>query len=239
LNIEKEKFKSLEDTLSHLESSQGERIENERKLAQDRAQAQKERDEAHAKALSEVEIKAANDKAVLKIELERANNDWSAQLRALTDQFEAMKKAMAGSDKPNESWMQILMASYFELNRYDEAAAGVIGHALRFTTRCTQNHFVSPASHRAVPGDCDPDDDGAPPMGLRVRLAADFDESGFSPIPLAFVKAMKKHGMILADNGSDFFFQSDVDARWTDDLDELKAIPSSAFEAVLVGELQQ
>ncbi len=121
------------------------------------------------------------------------------------------------------------------LARYDEAAAGLIPHALRFTTHCTQNHFVSPASHHAVPEGCDDDDDGAPPMGLRVRLRSDFSEVGFSPIPLAFIHAMKIHGMILADNGSDFFFQSADDPRWTDDLDELKDIPSSAFEAVDVG----
>jgi len=59
--------------------------------------------------------------------------------------------------------------------------------------------------------------------------------SGFSPIPRAFLEAMKTYGMILADNGSAFYFQSEDDPRWTDDLDELKDVPASAFEALEPG----
>ena len=121
------------------------------------------------------------------------------------------------------------------LARYDEAAAGAIRHALRFTLPCTQSHYVRPASHYAVPNGCDGDDADAAPMGLRVRLRADFDTSAFSPIPRAFLEAMKSWGMILADNGGAFFFQSEDDPRWTDDLDELKDVPVTAFEALEPG----
>ena len=93
LSYEREKLKSLEDTLSHLESSQGERIENERRLAEERAEAQKLRDEAHAKALADIEVRAANDKSVLKMELERAMNESTEQLRELNEKFEEMKRS--------------------------------------------------------------------------------------------------------------------------------------------------
>jgi hypothetical protein len=121
------------------------------------------------------------------------------------------------------------------LARFDEAAAGAIRHALRFTVECTQEHYVRPASHQAVAGGCDPGDVDAPPMGLRIRLRADFDTSSFSPIPRAFLSAMQTYGMILADNGSDLFFQSEDNAGWTDDLDELKSVPGEAFEVIEPG----
>jgi hypothetical protein len=102
---------------------------------------------------------------------------------------------------------------------------------------CTQNHHVEPASHHAVPEECDPDDPEAFPMGLRVRLRSDFDTTGFSAIPLAFLNAMKTYGMILADNGSDFYFQSEDHPAWGEELDELKDVPAAAFEVVEPGAL--
>lgn len=124
------------------------------------------------------------------------------------------------------------------LLRYDEVMAGEVKHAIRFTTHCTIDRFVRPATHRAVPRDCDPNDPNAPPMGLRVRLRADFDTSSFSAQTQTVLTAMKKHGMILADNGSDFFFQGEV-APWPDALiEELKQVPSTAFEAVQVPPLE-
>jgi len=69
-------------------------------------------------------------------------------------------------------------------------------------------------------------------MGLRVRLKADFDESGFSSEAQVFVRALKKYGMILADNGSNFFFQSEDSPDWSDGNEDLKKIPASAFEVV-------
>lgn len=118
------------------------------------------------------------------------------------------------------------------LIRYEEVAVDrEIKHAIRFTLRCTRAQYVPPASHYAVPGGCD--SSSSPPMGLRVRLAASYDTSRFSADTQIVLRAMKKYGMILADNGSNFYFQGEEDARWSDTLiSELKSIPASAFEAL-------
>ncbi len=121
---------------------------------------------------------------------------------------------------------------YAGLARYEEVMAGAITHALRFTVTCTSKGAISPATHDAVPRDC-VGNANAPPMGLRVRLKATFDIGGYNPTAQVFLRAMKKHGMILADNGSNFYFQSEQDSRWKDsDLDALKNVPASAFEAL-------
>jgi hypothetical protein len=117
------------------------------------------------------------------------------------------------------------------LLRYAEVRAGEVSHALRFTVDCTTNKYVKPGSHYAVPGGCDPDD--GPPMGARVRVKADFDISGYSASAQTVLKGMKKYGMILADNGSNFYFQGEANAGWTeDDIEPLKDVPASAFEVV-------
>jgi Divergent InlB B-repeat domain len=119
------------------------------------------------------------------------------------------------------------------LVRYDEVAAGAINHAIRFTMQVTKNDanggfFVEPASHAA----------GvywgvSNVMGMRVRLKAGFDISGFSQANQVILTAMKKYGMILADNGGYFYFQGVPDPRWNDDdLVKLDAIQSSNFEVV-------
>jgi hypothetical protein len=117
------------------------------------------------------------------------------------------------------------------LLRYDEVRAGEVTHALRFTLDCTTNKYVKPATHQAVPGGCDPSD--GPPMGTRVRLRADYDISKLSPSAQVVLRGMKKYGMILADNGSNFYFQGQANPGWTeDDIEPLKSIPASAFEVV-------
>jgi hypothetical protein len=114
------------------------------------------------------------------------------------------------------------------LVRYDEIARGFIGHAIRLTADVTTSDYVWPARHQA--GVSDPD---APPMGARFRLAASFDLSGFSSKARVVLRAMKTYGLILADNGSDWYFQGTRDKRWRNNLlDELKSVPASAFEAV-------
>jgi hypothetical protein len=119
------------------------------------------------------------------------------------------------------------------LLRYEEVRAGEVTHALRFTLKCTENRYVKPATHEAVPGGCDPAN--GPPMGARVRLKADYDMSAASPSAQTVLKGMQKYGMILADNGSNFFFQGADDPRWTDDdIEPLKDVPASAFEVVTV-----
>jgi len=115
------------------------------------------------------------------------------------------------------------------LVRYDEAAAGEIRHAIRFTTDETRRAYVYPGRHFASSLT------GAvyPPMGLRVRLKAGYDVSALPPQARAIAVAMQRYGLILADNGSPWFFGGVSDARWDDDqLNALKAIPGSAFEAV-------
>jgi hypothetical protein len=119
------------------------------------------------------------------------------------------------------------------LVRYDEVQAGEMRHAIRFTVECTRGSHVRPASHHAVPGGCDPDDPNAPPMGLRVRLRADYDLSSLSAPARVVARAMQTYGMILADNGSNFYFQGDDNPGWTEaEVEPLKTIPASAFEVV-------
>ncbi len=115
------------------------------------------------------------------------------------------------------------------LVRYDEVAAGEIRHAIRFTVPETRRAYVWPARHYASSLT------GAqyPPMGQRFRLRADFDVSGFSPDVQVILQALKKYGMILADNGSSWFISGVPDERWDNDaLHELHQVYGSDFEAV-------
>jgi hypothetical protein len=120
------------------------------------------------------------------------------------------------------------------LVRYDEVAAGAIRHALRFTVPVTRRAFTPPASHWAS----NVTDSDAPPMGMRMRLKADFDISGFSAHNQVILAALKKYGMILADNGSAVYISGAPDNRWSnDDLGQLKSITASSFEVVLMDPL--
>jgi len=118
------------------------------------------------------------------------------------------------------------------LVRYDEAVtAGEIRHALRFTVSKTQQAYIHPATHYASSNT----DANAPPMGLRLRLEASYDLSGFTGPSLAVMKALKKYGMIVADNGSNWFISGASHASFDDDeLGQLKGVPGSAFEVVEV-----
>jgi hypothetical protein len=115
------------------------------------------------------------------------------------------------------------------LVRYDEAATGHIDHAIRITVESTRNAWVHPASHCAG----DTSDPNAPPMGLRLRLKAGYGLGRFSGPAKAIALAMKRYGLIVADNGSSWFFSGTSDRRWDDEnLNQLKRIPGGAFEAV-------
>jgi hypothetical protein len=117
--------------------------------------------------------------------------------------------------------------------RYDEVAAGDVRHAIRFTVECTRPNYVAPATHYAVPGGCDQNDPNSPPMGLRVRLRAGYDVSGFSQGAQAVLRAMQTYGMILADNGSHFYFQGEAHPDWNlDEIEELKQVPAAEFEVI-------
>lgn len=120
------------------------------------------------------------------------------------------------------------------LVRYEEVAAGEIRHALRFTAPQTRRAYVWPARHYAsnLTGT------QYPPMGQRFRLKADFDISGFSPNVQVILRALKKYGMMLADNGSSWYISGAPDERWdNDELHELHQITGAAFEAVDVSSL--
>jgi hypothetical protein len=119
--------------------------------------------------------------------------------------------------------------------RYDEVAAGVIAHAIRFTVSRTQRAYLWPARHQAS----SVTDPSAPPMGLRLRLKAYVDMSRFSPANRVILTALKRYGMIVADNGSNWFLSGAPDDRWNnDDLHALGAIPGSDFEVVNASSLQ-
>ncbi len=120
------------------------------------------------------------------------------------------------------------------LVRYDEVKTGAIRHAIRFTAELTQDEHLWPARHDAGSNDA-----SYPPMGARLRLRADFDISGFSPKARVILRAMQRYGLILADNGSDWYFQGTRDGRWRNGLlDQLKQVPASSFEAVDVSGCQ-
>jgi hypothetical protein len=115
------------------------------------------------------------------------------------------------------------------LVRYDEVETGEIAHALRFTAARTRDVYVWPARH-AASSDSDPH---LPPMGQRFRLKAGFDISGYHPQVQVILTALKKYGMFLADNGSDWYLSGAPDSRWDDDvLRELSNVKGSDFEAV-------
>jgi hypothetical protein len=115
------------------------------------------------------------------------------------------------------------------LARFDEAALGRIDHALRVTVSTTRDAWINPASHCAG----STNDASAPPMGLRLRLSGAYDISGFTGPARAVAVAVKQYGLVVADNGSNWFISGTSDRRWPDqNLDQLKSIPGSAFEVV-------
>jgi len=158
----------------------------------------------------------------------RCDGAWNASSETIWDMknFEQRPWGWTSADAAG-------LAIFPGLVRYDEVASGAIDHAIRFTMQATKNdanggYFVEPASHAA----------GvywgvSNVMGMRIRLMASFDISGYSPANQAILTAMKKYGMILADNGGYFYFQGVPDPRWNDnDLLHLDAIHSSNFEVV-------
>jgi hypothetical protein len=121
------------------------------------------------------------------------------------------------------------------LVRYDEVMSGEIRHAIRFTAPETQAAYVWPARHYAS----DLTASRYPPMGLRLRLRANYDISGFSPEMQVILQAFKTYGIILADNGSAWYISGAPDGRWDNDiLHEMDVITGADFEAVDVSSLQ-
>lgn len=121
------------------------------------------------------------------------------------------------------------------LARYEEVAERkAVRHALRFTVKRTRRAYVSPARHFASRSK----DPLLPPMGMRVRLKASYDISGFPPSARVILQGLKTYGMILADNGGDWFVSGAPDSRWNSrEINALKQVRGSDFEVVRMGPL--
>ena len=118
------------------------------------------------------------------------------------------------------------------LVRYEEVAAGHIDHAIRVTFSQTQRAYILPATHFAS-SRTDPQ---LPPMGLRLRLRADYDISALTGQARVIAVALQRYGFIVADNGSNWYFQGAPNTGWNDsDLGQLKTVPGTAFEVVDTG----
>ena len=115
------------------------------------------------------------------------------------------------------------------LARYEEVARGRIDHALRFTVSRTRRAYVWPARHYAS----DLNDRSLPPMGLRFRLKQDYPIAGFPRQARIVLRALKEYGMIVADNGSDWYISGAPHPKWSNEqLHTLHRVPGSAFEVV-------
>jgi hypothetical protein len=118
------------------------------------------------------------------------------------------------------------------LARYPEVASGRIEHALRVTVPSTQAGYIHPATHYASSRS----DPTLPPMGLRLRLKASYSLAGFDGESLVILEALKRYGLIVADNGSPWFITGAPNPGWNNEnLEEIKRVPGSEFEAVESG----
>ncbi len=122
------------------------------------------------------------------------------------------------------------------LVRYDEVAAGSIDHAIRITFSRTQDGYILPATHAAS----NRSDPTLPPMGLRLRLKAEFDLDSLTGQSRVIAEAMQRYGVIVADNGSNWYFQGAPSPGWDDDdLNQLKAVSGDWFEVVDTGPIRR
>ena len=139
---------------------------------------------------------------------------------------------LRSNDLRPENWTSADAAGlpiFAGLVRFEEVERGLVDHAVRFTARRSRSEHWWPARHHAGRG-ADP---ALPPMGLRVRLKAGFEVKGYSKRNRVILEALKRHGMILADNGSDWYMTGAPDPRWDDDdLSELKKVKGGDFEVI-------
>lgn len=155
---------------------------------------------------------------------EKNGSQWTAGSGAIYD-LKSNALRHAGWTSADAAGLPI----YPGLVRYDEVKAGVINHAIRFTVPDTRNTYIYPARHAAS------DKSGAnyPPMGLRLRLKASVNISGYPLQARIILTALKKYGMILADNGSAYYISGAPDPHWDDDgLHQLQNIKGADFEVV-------
>ena len=151
-------------------------------------------------------------------------NGWRAGSGAIWN-LRSNKLRPAGWTSADAAGLAILPG----LARYDEIERGVIDHALRFTVQRTRRAYVFPARHYASSSD----DPNLPPMGLRLRLKASFDVSGFPRQARIVLVALRRYGMLVSDNGSSWYITGAPDPRWSNDqLHTLGRVKGSDFEVV-------
>lgn len=178
-------------------------------------------------------VLAVNTDTCMLYELYRAfpqSNRWNADAGAVFNlQSNALRpKYWTSTDAAG-------LPVFAGLIRYSEVQQGSVNHAIRFTVSQSQRGFISPARHYASSSS----NPNLPPMGLRVRLKSSYDISNLTGQAKIIAQAMKKYGMIVADNGSNWYFQAETNSGWNDDnLNQLKSIPGSAFEAVNTGTIE-
>jgi hypothetical protein len=158
-----------------------------------------------------------------------SGNSWTAGSAAIWD--------LLSNEQRPYTWTSADAAGlpiFPGLVRYDEVSAGQVQHAFRFTLRNSSAAFTPPASHMAsTSGNA-----SAAPMGMRMRLKSTFDVSGFSAANQVILNALKKYGMIMADNGSNMFLSGAPDDRWdNNDLHNLGIITASDFEVIQMSPL--
>jgi hypothetical protein len=157
----------------------------------------------------------------------RSGSDWLAGSGA---RFDLRSNALRpfGWTSADAAGLPILPG----LVRYEEVAGGEIRHAIRITFSRTQAGYVLPATHLAS----NRTDPNLPPMGLRLRLKASYDVSQLTGQSRVIAVAMQRYGVIVADNGSNWYFQGAPSPGWNDDdLEQLKSVPGTAFEVVDTG----
>jgi hypothetical protein len=149
---------------------------------------------------------------------------WNADSAAVWD--------LLGNEQRPYTWTSADAAGlpiFPGLVRYDEVAAGAINHAIRFTLQNSRAAFIPPASHWAA----NSSNALAAPMGMKLRLKSSFNISGFSAANQVILKAFKKYGMIMADNGSSMYIGGAPDSRWdNNDLHNLGTVTASDFEVI-------
>jgi hypothetical protein len=156
--------------------------------------------------------------------LQRSGQAWHAGSGAIWS-LRSNRVRPAGWTSADAAGLPILPG----LVRWSEVAAGHIDHAVRFTVERTRRAYIYPARHYAS----DLTDANLPPMGLRVRLRANYPIAGFPPQARVVLAALKRYGMIVADNGTSWYITGEPNSHWSnDDLHTLGRVPGSAFEDV-------
>jgi hypothetical protein len=156
--------------------------------------------------------------------LQRSSGGWRAGSGAIWS-LRSNRLRPAGWTSADAAGLPILPG----LVRWSDVAGGHIDHALRFTVERTRRAYVYPARHYAS----DLTDPSLPPMGLRVRLRADYPIAGFPRQARVVLQALKTYGMIVADNGTSWYISGEPSSHWSnDDLHTLGRVPGSAFEVV-------